>query len=152
MSLGALEPWFWRKLVTRLGREDFGELQYAVGESAEGVRRDLQTIFLGKTRDEWIRFFEGEDVCISPVLSLDEALSHPNSLARRMVVDVGSPLGGTERQLGLPIKIAGEEERAPGRAPRLGEHDDPVLAELGYSGEEIDGLRAKGVIRKRGTP
>jgi crotonobetainyl-CoA:carnitine CoA-transferase CaiB-like acyl-CoA transferase len=151
VSLGALEPWFWKKLVTRLGREDFGELQYAVGESAEGVRRDLQAVFLGKTRDEWIRIFEGEDVCISPVLSLDEALSHPNTLARRMVVDVGSPLGGTERQLGLPIKIAGEEERASGRAPRLGEHDDQVLSELGYSGEEIAGLRARGVIRKAGT-
>ena len=149
VSLGGLEPWFWRKLVTRLGREDFGELQYAVGEAAEGVRRDLQAIFLGKTRDEWIRLFEGEDVCISPVLSLDEALSHPNSLARRMVIDVGSPLGGTERQLGFPIKVAGEEERAPGRAPRLGEHDEQVLAELGYSGAEIADLRAKGVIRKR---
>jgi crotonobetainyl-CoA:carnitine CoA-transferase CaiB-like acyl-CoA transferase len=115
------------------------------------VRRDLREVFRGKTRDEWVRFFEGEDVCISPVLSLDEALSHPNALARRMVVDVGSPLGGTERQLGLPIRIAGEEERAPGRAPRLGEHDDPLLAELGYSVEEIAGLRAKGVIRKAGT-
>ena len=151
VSLGALEPWFWQKLVSRLGRGDFGELQYAMGEAAEGVRRDLQAIFLGKTRDEWIRLFEGEDVCISPVLSIDEALSHPNVLARRMVVDVDSPLGGTERQLGLPIKIAGEEARAPGRAPRLGEHDDPVLAELGYSVEEIAGLRAKGVVRKRGT-
>ena len=149
VSLGGLEPWFWKKLVARLGREDFGELQYAVGETAEEVRRDLQAIFLGKTRDEWIRHFEGEDVCISPVLSLDEALSHPNNLARRMVVEVGSPLGGTERQLGLPIKIAGEEERAPGRAPRLGEHDDQLLAELGYSGAEIADLRAKGVIRKR---
>jgi crotonobetainyl-CoA:carnitine CoA-transferase CaiB-like acyl-CoA transferase len=146
-----LEPWFWQKLVSRLGRGDFGELQYVMGESAEGVRRDLRAIFLEKTRDEWIRLFEGEDVCISPVLSLDEALSHPNTLARRMVVDVGSPLGGTERQLGLPIKIAGEEERAPGRAPRLGEHDDQVLAGLGYSDGEIAGLRAKGVIRKRGT-
>ena len=113
------------------------------------MRSHLQAIFLEKTRDEWIRLFEGEDVCISPVLSLDEAMSHPNTVARRMVVDVGSPLGGTEPQLGLPIKIAGEEERAPGRAPRLGEHDDPVLEELGYSGEEIDGLRARGVIRKR---
>jgi len=151
VSLGALEPWFWQRLVARLGREDFGELQYAAGESAEGVRRDLQAIFLGKTRDEWIRFFEGEDVCISPVLSLDEALTHPNTVARCMVVDVASPLGGTERQLGLPIKIAGEEGRAPGRAPRLGEHDDQVLVELGFSVEEIAGLRAKGVIRKAGT-
>jgi crotonobetainyl-CoA:carnitine CoA-transferase CaiB-like acyl-CoA transferase len=149
VSLGGLEPWFWRKLVTRLGREDFGEFQYAVGETAEGVRRDLRAIFLGKTRDEWIRLFEGEDVCLSPVLSLDEALSHPNTLARRMVVDVGSPLGGTERQLGFPIKIAGEEERAPGRAPRLGEHDDEILSGLGYTTSLIAGLRAKGVIRKR---
>jgi len=149
VSLGGLEPWFWKKLVTRLGREDFDELQYAVGESADGVRRDLQAIFLGKTRDEWIRFFDGEDVCISPVLSLDEAMSHPNTLARRMVVEVASPLGGTERQLGLPIKIAGEGERAPGRAPRLGEHDEQVLGELGYSAGEIAGLRARGVIRKR---
>jgi crotonobetainyl-CoA:carnitine CoA-transferase CaiB-like acyl-CoA transferase len=150
VSLGALEPWFWRKLVTRLGREDFDELQYAVGESAEGVRRDLQAIFLGKTRDEWIRFFEGEDVCISPVLSLDEAMSHPNTVARRMVVDVGSPLGGTERQLGLPIKIDGVPE-APRRAPLLGEHDDEILAGLGYSTARIADLRAKGVIRKGGT-
>lgn len=149
VSLGGLEPWFWKKLVTRLGREDFGELQYVAGDAGEEVRRGLRAIFLGKTRDEWIRHFEGEDVCISPVLSLDEALSHPNTLARRMVVEVGSPLGGTERQLGLPIKIAGEEERAPGRAPRLGEHDDPILEELGYSVEEIADLRAKGVIRKR---
>jgi len=151
VSLGGLEPWFWKKLVTRLGREDYNELQYAVGESAEGVRRDLQAIFLGKTRDEWIRLFEGEDVCISPVLSLDEAMSHPNTVARRMVVDVGSPLEGTEPQLGLPIKIAGEEERAPGRAPRLGEHDDEILAGLGYTKERIADLRARGVIRKRGT-
>src|SRR5512140_2076845 len=151
VSLGALEPWFWRKLVTRLGREDFGELQYMVGESAEEVRRDLQAIFLGKTRDEWIRFFEGEDVCISPVLSLDEALSHPNTLARRMVVDVESPLGGTDRQLGMPIKIDGVPE-APRRAPRLGEHDDEMLSGPGHTTARIADLRAKGVIRKRGTP
>jgi crotonobetainyl-CoA:carnitine CoA-transferase CaiB-like acyl-CoA transferase len=149
VSLGGLEPWFWKKLVARLGREEFGNLQYVAGETGEKVRRDLRAIFLGKTRDEWIRLFEGEDVCISPVLSLGEALSHPNTLARRMVVDVESPLGGTDRQLGMPIKIAGEEERAPGRAPLLGEHDDECLAGLGYTEERIAELRAKGVIRKR---
>jgi len=149
VSLGGLEPWFWKKLVARLGREEFGNLQYVAGETGEKVRRDLQAIFLGKTRDEWIRLFEGEDVCISPVLSLGEALSHPNTLARRMVVDVESPLGGTDRQLGMPIKISGEGERAPGRAPLLGEHDDEFLAGLGYTEERIAELRAKGVIRKR---
>jgi formyl-CoA transferase len=65
-----------------------------------------------------------------------------------MVVDVASPLGGTDRQLGMPIKIDGVPE-APRRAPLLGEHDDEILAGLGYTKERIAGLRAKGVIRKR---
>lgn len=149
VCLGALEPWFWKKLVARLGRDDLADLQYAGGEAAERLGGELRGIFLGKTRDEWIRFFEGEDVCISPVLSLPEALEHPNTVARRMVVEVGSPLGGEERQLGLPVKVAGETEPVPGRAPLLGEHDDEVLAGLGYTPSRIADLRAGGVIRKR---
>ena len=149
VCLGALEPWFWKKLVARLGRDDLADLQYAGGEAAERLGDELRGIFLGKTRDEWIRFFEGEDVCISPVLSLPEALEHPNTVARRMVVEVGSPLGGEERQLGLPVKVAGETEPVPGRAPLLGEHDDEVLAGLGYTPSRIADLRAGGVIRKR---
>ncbi len=149
VSLGALEPWFWKKFVSRLGRENLADLQYAVGEEGDAAKRELRTIFLERTRDEWIRFFEGEDVCISPVLSLDEALRHPNTVARGMVREVDTSFGGKERQIGLPIKIAGETERSPGRAPLLGEHDDELLAGLGYTAARIADLRAKGVIRKR---
>ena len=56
------------------------------------------------------------DACVSPVLDLPEALLHPNTVSRRMVVDVASPLGGIDRQLGMPIKIDGVPE-APRRAP-----------------------------------
>jgi crotonobetainyl-CoA:carnitine CoA-transferase CaiB-like acyl-CoA transferase len=149
VSLGALEPWFWNNLVSRLGREDLLGGQYATGEDAEAVKGELQAVFAKKGRDEWVRFFEGVDVCISPVLSLDEALAHPNAAARRMVIDVGSPLGGSDRQLGLPVKVVGEEERTPSRAPLLGEHDDEVLAGLGCSPAEIAALREKEVIRRR---
>ena len=152
VSVGPLEAWFWKGFVAAVGCPHLADLQYAAGEEWALVKAELSKAFAARTRDEWVRAFEREDVCLSPVLSVTEALSHPNTLARRMVVDVGTPLGGTERQLGLPIKIAGEEGRAPGRAPLLGEHDEQVLAELGYSGEEIACLRAKGVIRKRGTP
>src|SRR5512134_1165596 len=149
VSLGALEPWFWKNLVSRLGREDLRGRQYATGEDAESVKGELGAIFATKGRDEWVRFFEGTDACISPVLSLDEALSHPNAAARRMVIDVESPLGGTDRQLGLPVKVAGEGDWRPGRGPLLGEHDDEILAGLGYSPGEIETLRENGVIRGR---
>ncbi|MDD5761905.1 MAG: CoA transferase, partial [bacterium] len=77
-----------------------------------------------------------------------EALAHPNTVARKMVLPVESPLGGTDLQPGMPIKVDGVPE-APRRAPRLGEHDDEILAGLGYTKERIADLRAKGVIRKR---
>lgn len=149
LSVGALEAWFWKALTAALGREDLAGMQYATGAEGERVKEELRAVFLTRPRDEWVKRLAGIDACVSPVLDLPEALVHPNTASRRMVVDVASPLGGTERQLGLPIKIGEEEERVPGRAPLLGEHDDEILAGLGYTKERIADLRAKGVIRKR---
>lgn len=148
VSLGPLEAWLWKGFVEAIGRPDLADGQYALGEEGERVKSELSKLFARKTRDEWVRVFEGKDVCVSPVLSVGEALSHPNTMARKMVLQVESPLGGTDRQPGMPIKIDGVPE-APRRAPLLGEHDDEILAGLGYSTSRIADLRAKGVIRKR---
>lgn len=148
VSVGPLEAWFWKAFVEALGRPDLADGQYALGEEGERVKEELSKAFAEKTRDEWVRAFARKDVCLSPVLSIGEALSHPNTVARKMVLPVPSPLGGTDRQPGMPIKIDGVPE-SPRRAPLLGEHDDRILAGLGYSEERIADLRAKGVIRKR---
>ena len=155
VGLGALESWFWERLVAALGREDLRDRQYAVGEEGARVREELGAIFAGRSRDEWARFFEGKDVCLSPVLDLPEALSHPNLRAREMVVEVESPLGGSDLQPGLPLKFrprdgAGELAVAPRRAPRLGEHDEEILREIGCDAERIARLRESGVIRGGG--
>lgn len=148
VSVGPLEAWFWKGFVEAIGCPDLADLQYAAGEEGARVRAKLSKAFAARTRDEWVRVFEGKDVCLSPVLSVSEALAHPNTVARKMVLPVESPLGGTERQLGMPIKVRGVPE-APRRAPRLGEHDDEILAGLGCTMERVADLRAKGVIRKR---
>ncbi len=153
VSLGPLEAWFWKGLVSALGRDDLAGLQYATGEEGARVREELARTFASKTRREWERHFEGKDVCFSPVLDLDEALSHPNAAARGMVVAVESPSGGTDRQPGRPLKFSGPDggwaqPKSPQRAPRLGEHDDGILKGIGYSRERIADLRRKGVIRK----
>jgi crotonobetainyl-CoA:carnitine CoA-transferase CaiB-like acyl-CoA transferase len=101
VSLGALESWFWERLVDALGREDLREGQYAVGEAGARVRKELEGVFASRTRDDWVRFFEGKDVCISPVLDLPESFSSPLLRAREMVVEVDSPLGGSDLQPGV---------------------------------------------------
>jgi crotonobetainyl-CoA:carnitine CoA-transferase CaiB-like acyl-CoA transferase len=148
VALGALEGWFWERFVKALGREDLLPLQYATGEEAARVRAELGRILGGKSRDEWAAFFAARDVCLSPVLSLPEALDHPNVRAREMVIEVESPLGGKDRQPGRPVKSS-VEEPLPRRAPRLGEHDEEILAGLGYTAQAIAGLRERGVIRKK---
>ncbi|HZW35420.1 MAG: CaiB/BaiF CoA transferase family protein [Deltaproteobacteria bacterium] len=146
VSLGALEPWFWKGFVEAIGREDLAGLQYAAGEEGERVRADLRKLFGSKSREEWVRFFDGKDICFSPVLSLSEAVSHPNVKERDMVIEVGSPLGGRERQPGLPIKFPGTAA-APRRSPFLGEHDEEILKDLGFTAQRVEELRKKGVIR-----
>lgn len=153
VSLGSLEAWFWKGLVSALGRDDLAGLQYAVGEEGARVKGELATIFAAKTRKEWERFFDGKDVCFSPVLDLSEALSHPNAAARGMVVAVESPLGGTDRQPGRPLKFSKPAggwtaPAPPRRAPRLGEHDEEILKGIGYTAGRIAELRRNDVIRK----
>lgn len=155
LGLGALEPWFWDRLVTALGREDLRGGQYADGEEGARVRKELGAIFATRSRDEWIRVFEGQDVCLAPVLDLHEALADPHLGERGMVIEVESPLGGTDRQAGDPLKFlsagpgeaGGKPAAAPRRAPRLGEHDEVILREIGYGPERITRLRKSGVIR-----
>lgn len=154
VSIGALEGWFWKGLVTALGREDLNGLQYASGDEGARVKAEIGAIFASRTRDEWVAFFQDKDVCFSPVLALGEALDHPNVSARGMVVEVESPFGGKDKQLGPPLKFRspdeekdGNRERVPRRAPRLGEHDEEILSGLGYRDAQIAALRRKGVIR-----
>jgi formyl-CoA transferase len=53
---------------------------------------------------------------------------------------------GSGRTVTSPFEIDGVRKRAPGPAPRLGQHGDEVLAQAGYSADEIAALRAAGVL------
>jgi crotonobetainyl-CoA:carnitine CoA-transferase CaiB-like acyl-CoA transferase len=64
-----------------------------------------------------------------------------------MVIELRHPSGATTRGPGNPIKLSRTGEEAFSPAPLLGEHTDTVFSELlGYSAEEIGGLRERGVI------
>lgn len=76
-----------------------------------------------------------------PVLPVDEAVSSPHAAARGMVVRAGDvPV------LGTPIKLSRTPARAPAAPPRFGEHGDAILAEHGFTPEEVAALRAGGVV------
>jgi crotonobetainyl-CoA:carnitine CoA-transferase CaiB-like acyl-CoA transferase len=63
LTVAALEPKFWRRLCDLLDRPNLGTDAHA----------ELEEIFRGRALDEWLRLFDGEDVCVGPVWTLDEA-------------------------------------------------------------------------------
>ncbi len=142
VTCGALEPKFWAAFCNGVGREDLLEVQFqAPGSDAW---RDVAAVFRSRSREEWKRFNDEHDCCIEPVLDLDEALDSELVREREMVVEMEQPGLGTIRQLGVPVKMS----RTPGDptrpAPAFGEHTAEVLAEAGYSAEEVAAMLASG--------
>ena len=70
----------------------------------------------------------------------------PQVIAREMVVETEHPALGPMRTLGSPIKMSATPPDVSRRAPQLGEHTDAVLAEAGFTNEDVVALRAAGAV------
>lgn len=142
ITCGALEPKFWAAFCNGAGRPDLIEKQFeAPGSEAW---EQVAEVFRSRSRDEWLAFNDEHDCCIEPVLDLDEALDSDLVRARGMVTEVEQPGLGTVRQLGNPVKLSRTPADPTRPAPAFGEHTDEVLAEAGYSAEEIEAMKASG--------
>jgi len=84
------------------------------------LRSDIARIFLERDRDEWVRHFEQFDACVTPVLTIREALSHPYNVDRGLFIEInGYPTAVP------PLKFNGERPAMPTSVPRRGEHTPP---------------------------
>jgi crotonobetainyl-CoA:carnitine CoA-transferase CaiB-like acyl-CoA transferase len=105
----------------------------------------LRTALMARTAVEWEAIF-GENVPCSAVRSIDQMFDHPQVVAEGLVHEFEHPTVGSYRGMVAPLKFSASSPDVPCAAPALGEHTDRILADSGYSEEEIEGLRRKGVI------
>jgi len=132
MTLGALEPQFWRAFCLAVNREDWVARQGEEDQSA--LIAEVAGLFAAQPRAHWADLFARHDCCCEPVLALDEAFSHPQAMERGLL---------HEGQLSLPL---GRHGVPHARAPELGEHTAELLGELGYTSEDLESLRQQGVL------
>jgi crotonobetainyl-CoA:carnitine CoA-transferase CaiB-like acyl-CoA transferase len=147
MSLGALEPQFWKAFCEAMVRPDWDRADYfEPGPHQRGLQHEIAAAFLEKDQAEWIALFAGRDCCCEPLLSLREAMDDDQIRARQMVVDMIHQSWGAYRQLGIAPKFSLTPGAIRSHAPELGEHTDDVLKTHGYSQEVIGRLKASGVV------
>ena len=104
-------------------------------------------MFATRTRDEWYDHLSKTDICVGKMLTLDELEHDPQIKARNMIVEVETPTGEKVKQVGISIKFSETPGSIRSVAPSLGQHTDAVLADLGYSPEQIERWRGDGAIK-----
>lgn len=139
---------FWRKLCQRIDRAVWIEDPRFLSFAERLVHRDLLTTLIDealatRTTVEWMAVFEGS-VPAAPILGVKEALDNPWVRDTGRIERLPLPAGSSFRYIAPPIRYT---DRAPvGLAPALGEHTAEILLGVGLSLQDIEELRAQGVV------
>lgn len=100
LSVAPLEPNFYLTFIEKLGLDKSRYLptgypahtEQTVAQDWPALKTELAEIFKTRSRDQWCELFKDSDVCVFPVLSMDEAVEHPHNTARQAFIEVGGVL------------------------------------------------------------
>ena len=145
ISIGCIEPWHWEKFLKEIDREQYATYHFKQehlflppdDKHWQVITRDLEKIFLTRTRDEWFDMFVSQDIPAGKVQSLDEVFSDPQVLAREMVIEIEDEEFGTIRQIGIPTKLSDTPGKVRSLSPTFGQNTNEILSGLGYNQEAI---------------
>ncbi|CAH0389078.1 unnamed protein product [Bemisia tabaci] len=139
MAVGAVEPQFYSAALHKLGIAEESLPQYTGFQKGHEVFAEK---FRTKTQNEWCEIFNGDNECVTPVLSLEEVADHPHNKSRNSFSRLNN--------LVIP-NPAPKLSRTPGASSALSQNSKKIRTEdfiksLGISEEEISRLISDGVI------
>ena len=115
-------------------------------ENREVLAASIEEVMGRQSRSHWLMRLEERGVPCGPINDYGEVASDPHVRARALVVDTEHPTLGRIETLGTPIKLS-DTPLTPGRpSPLLGQHTEEVLREIGFSSDEVAGLRQSGAV------
>ncbi len=146
-SVGSLEPQFMQQLCAAIGRPELAAHGLSQKpEQQRALKAQIQQEFEQRDFADWCERFAALDACVEPMLSLAEAVEHPQLQARELVVEVPREGNPAQRQIACPIKFSGGLPAPRHVGAAIGAHTAEVLMQLGYDADQIASLRAAKVI------
>lgn len=141
LAVGSIEPQFHAELVKGLGlpADTFG--MYMDRAKWPEFSQRIADVVKTKSRDEWMKIFDGTDACVAPVLSMDEAPKHPHNAERKTFVESF----GVVQPNAAPrfSRTAGAVNGAPAMA---GKHSSEVLESWGISADRREAFLKAGAV------
>jgi crotonobetainyl-CoA:carnitine CoA-transferase CaiB-like acyl-CoA transferase len=152
LNIAANKQEQWEALAHILGRPDlasdprFADRQSRLENRAE-LTVELEAALASRTAAEWVAALTAGNVPAGEVLTVPEALAHPQVTGRDLVATFETPGADRPVRLARPgFRMDGARPATASPPPALGADTEAVLGELGLSAGEIAGLRDKGVI------
>ncbi|MCW5632425.1 MAG: CoA transferase [Rubrivivax sp.] len=151
INIGGANQANWERIAEVLGHPEWrSDPRFATNtarkQNLDALVECMNAVLATRTRAEWLAAFDAAGVPAGPVHSVGEALTHPQTLAREMVVETDHPQAGRVKSLGCPIRLSATPAAVTRPAPLLGEHTREVLREYGFSDAEIEALCTAGVV------
>lgn len=142
-SVGSLEPQFMQQFCAAIGRPELAARGLSPKpEDQRELKRAIEIEFEKRDFAEWRELFAALDACVEPMLPLSEAVRHPQIEARGLVTEVPREGLPAQRQIACPIKFSTGLPAPRHVGAAVGAHTAEVLAELGYTAEQIASLKA----------
>lgn len=144
-------------VVNAIGRADLlTDIRFSEpGQLVKNMRQltaILDEIFSSKPMAHWYTVFNDVHVTFGAVRGPEEVMQDPQLRENDIVVPLEGAGGNLTSTINSPIQLHGITKEPAKRAPGLGEHNDELLVELGFSKLEIEGLRASGAVPKAAEP
>jgi crotonobetainyl-CoA:carnitine CoA-transferase CaiB-like acyl-CoA transferase len=153
VNIGGANQANWERVATVLGHPEWrDDPRFLTNtdrmQNLPALVDAMSVILKERDKTDWIAAFDAAGVPAGPVHSIGEALTHPQTLARNMVVDLVHPQAGETRAIGCPIQFSKTPTQVKRPAPLLGQHSRELLREYGYDDKQIDSFAALGVIEE----
>ena len=135
-----------RSLVAVLGVPELADDPRFLSNGARSRHRDELSALLAErivrwNRDDLAAELERAGVAASPVNTVDQALTAPQTVHRGLFLDTVDYRG-----LGVPIKLGRSSTRTPRRAVPRGADTEAILGAMGYGVDDVDALRSDGAL------
>ena len=151
LVIGVVDPRNWRALCELMGHPEWeSDERFATAPVRQKHTLDLEALledcFIAADRDEWLRRLREADIPAAPVNSYGDVAASEQVWANGYLTEIADPRFGTRRVTGLPWNFSATPGAVQGRAPELNADANSILAECGYSVEDIEALRASGAL------
>ncbi|HEY3997426.1 MAG TPA: CaiB/BaiF CoA-transferase family protein [Candidatus Xenobia bacterium] len=141
----------WQGFCAATGRQDLAsDARFSTNPlrvaNREALMEALAPLFKQHELAWWMSVLDKAGIPAGPILEVDEVLTHPQVLARDMVVEVEHPTLGPLKLVNNPLKLSDTPPRVTSAPPLLGQHSREVLRELGVSDHDIEAWCLRGVV------